>query len=76
MMSDYKDAMRVSFFDLFHDITYSRKLEASFLHCSCTLDNIQIKMTLELNKMQFRKVYAILLASLLHRDPNDSIVTL
>jgi hypothetical protein len=26
--------------------------------------------------MQFRKVYAILLASLLHRDPNDSIVTL
>ena len=74
MLSDYKDVMRVILFDLFHNIMYSRKLEASFLHCCCTPDKINIAMTLELNKMQCHKLYAILLASIFHGDPNDSIV--
>ena len=66
MLSDYKHVMRVILFDLFRSVIYSRSLEASFLHRSCTLDKIKIKMTLELNKMQCHKLYAILLASLFH----------
>ena len=43
---------------------------------NCKLDKIKITITLKLNKMQCRKVYAILLDSLFQTDPNDSTVIL
>jgi hypothetical protein len=66
MLSDYKDVIWVILFYLFHSVTYFQNLEAA----SC------IAPTLELYKTQCRKVYAILLASLFHTDPNYSIVIL
>ena len=76
MLSDCKDVMRVIGFDLLHSVMYSRSMEPNFLLRSCILDNIKIKTVLELNKVQCRKVYAILLASIFHRDPNDTIAIL